>query len=100
MSARPGAGALVWRRAPPSAPVAPHVLDDESAGRTVVVRPSGAGLAQCDCETWKQATSYWETAAPFAGVFRVAPLPAHTARGAHHMGRCNRTTTKNRGRDP
>jgi hypothetical protein len=27
---------------------------------------------------WKQATSYWETAWPFAGVLVLAPVPAYT----------------------
>jgi hypothetical protein len=36
---------------------------------------------QCDYldDTWKQATSYCETAAPFAGVEVVRPFPAYTA---------------------
>ena len=38
--------------------------------------PIDTGYGSC-VETWKQATSYCETALPLAGVFSVWPLPAY-----------------------
>jgi catechol 2,3-dioxygenase-like lactoylglutathione lyase family enzyme len=47
-------------------------------GRTALARPAASGAGQCDCETWKQATSYCETAFELPAVVADTPLPAYT----------------------
>ena len=49
---------------------------------------TGSGLdprSQC-CDTWKQATSYWETAAVLLAVPAETPLPAYTCPATPPLG--------------
>jgi hypothetical protein len=50
-------------------------------------RPGLNPHSQCGCDTWKQATSYWETALPLLAFSEGAPLPAYSHHGAcSHLG--------------
>src|SRR5262249_30033396 len=81
-----GAGAVGARPpGPPGGPCPrlahpPPLTGPDGIGKPAAGRSRGSENArdgQC-CETWKQATSYWETACGLLAVPAETPLPAYT----------------------